>query len=118
METTLKLGRIEGKRRSEWQRMRWLDSITNTMDVNVKKLQEMVKNREAWHATVRGAVESDMTQRVNNNSVTGTRVPFDSRLGCYLWRPGQVSSCPNTTGFYMCGLCLQYTEALICMGTL
>ena len=66
----------------------------------------------------RGCKESDMTQRVNNNSVTGTRVPFDSRLGCYLWRPGQVSSCPNTTGFYMCGLCLQYTEALICMGTL
>ena len=58
METTLKLGKIEGKSRREWQRMRWLDSITNTMDVNVKKLQEMVKNREAWRAAVRGAAKS------------------------------------------------------------
>ena len=58
MEKTLKLGKIEGKRRSEWQRMRGLDSITNTMDVNVKKLQEMVKGREAWCSAVHGAAKS------------------------------------------------------------
>ena len=51
-------GFILCKRRRGWQRMRWLDSITNTMDVNVKKLQEMVKNREAWRAAVRGAAKS------------------------------------------------------------
>ena len=58
LEKTLKLGKIEGKRRSECQRMRWLDSITNTMDVNVKKVQEMVKDREAWRVAVHGAAKS------------------------------------------------------------
>ena len=65
-----------------------------------------------------GCKECDMTYRLNNSNSTGPKVPFDSRLSCYLWRPGQVSSCLNTIGFYTCGLCLQYTEALICMGTL
>ena len=47
LEKTLKLGKIEGKRRSEWQRMRWLDSITDSVDMNMSKLQETVKDREA-----------------------------------------------------------------------
>ena len=45
-------GKIEGKRRSRWQRMRWLDSITNSVDVNLSKLQAIVEDRGAWHATV------------------------------------------------------------------
>ena len=51
-EKTLMLGKIEGRRRRGHQRMRWLDSIANAMDMNLGKLQEMVRNREAWHAAV------------------------------------------------------------------
>ena len=54
-------GRIEGKRRKGWQRMRWLNSITNSTDMNLSKPQEIVKDREAWHAVVHGFSELDMT---------------------------------------------------------
>ena len=68
LEKTLKLGKIKGMRSRGWQRMRWLDGITDSVDMCLSKLQEVVKDREAWHAAVHEITEFDTSELMNKHN--------------------------------------------------
>ena len=78
LEKTLMLGKIEGRKRRGWQRMRWLDGITGSMDMSLSKLQQMVKDREAWHSAVYEVKKSrtqlrDWNSKFNATSINGKK---------------------------------------------
>ena len=113
LEETLMLGKIEGRRWRGWQRMRWLDGITNSMNMSLSKLRQLVMDRKVWHATVREVAKSqtwlsDWTELIERSRLSGW--VLCSRSQSVTPEPGFH---PNVS--YSKALCLLWPTAALCL---